>query len=68
MTHSPFGEVELIARLAGIFGAAPPEVALGIADDCAALDLGGPDYWLWTMDTLVERVEGPKHVLSMGQS
>jgi thiamine-monophosphate kinase len=56
MTHSPFGEVELIARLAGIFGVAPPEVVLGIADDCAALDLGGPDYLLWTVDTLVERV------------
>ncbi len=56
MTRIPVGEVELIARLAEIFGAAPPEVALGIADDCAALDLGGPDYLLWTVDTLVERV------------
>ncbi len=53
---SPLGEVELIARLAHIFGAAPPEVVLGIADDCAALDLGGPDYLLWTVDTLVEGV------------
>jgi thiamine-monophosphate kinase len=49
-------ELELIAQLADIFGAAPPEVALGIADDCAALDLGGPDYLLWTVDTLVEGV------------
>jgi thiamine-monophosphate kinase len=49
-------ELQLIARLAEIFGAAPPEVALGIADDCAALDLGGPDYLLWTLDTLVEGV------------
>jgi thiamine-monophosphate kinase len=67
MTHSPFGEVELIARLAGIFGAAPPEVALGIADDCAALDLGGPDYWLWTMDTLVERVHFDLAYISLAQ-
>ena len=57
MTRPPtFGEIELIARLADIFGAAPPEVALGIADDCAALDWGGPDFLLWTVDTLVEGV------------
>ncbi|MEJ2071739.1 MAG: thiamine-phosphate kinase [Syntrophobacterales bacterium] len=31
-------------------------MALGIADDCAALDLGGPDYLLWTMDTLMDGV------------
>jgi thiamine-monophosphate kinase len=67
MTHSPFGEVELIARLASIFGAAPPEVALGIADDCAALDLGGPDYLLWTMDTLVERVHFDLAYISLAQ-
>jgi hypothetical protein len=56
MTRHPLSENELIARLADIFEAAPPEVALGIADDCAALDLGGPDYLLWTMDSLVEGV------------
>jgi thiamine-monophosphate kinase len=67
MTHSTFGEVELIKRLAGIFGAAPPEVALGIADDCAALDLGGPDYWLWTVDTLVERVHFDLAYISLAQ-
>jgi thiamine-monophosphate kinase len=67
MTHTPFGEVELIARLAGIFGAAPPEVVLGIADDCAALDLGGPDYLLWTVDTLVERVHFDQAYISLDQ-
>ncbi len=67
MTHSPFGEVELIARLADIFGAAPPEVVLGIADDCAALDLGGPDYLLWTVDTLVERVHFDLAYISLRQ-
>jgi thiamine-monophosphate kinase len=67
MTHSPFGEVELIKRLAGIFGAAPPEVILGIADDCAALDLGGPDYLLWTIDTLVERVHFDLAYISLPQ-
>ncbi len=67
MTRTHFGEVELIARLAGIFGAAPPEVALGIADDCAALDLGGPDYLLWTVDTLVERVHFDLAYISLAQ-
>jgi thiamine-monophosphate kinase len=67
MTRTPFGEVELISRLAGIFGAAPPEVVLGIADDCAALDLEGPDYLLWTVDTLVERVHFDLAYISLSQ-
>ena len=67
MTRTPAGEVELIARLAEIFGAAPPGVALGIADDCAALDLGGPDYLLWTVDTLVEGVHFDLTYTSLGQ-
>ncbi len=50
------GEPALIEALARRFGAGPAEVVLGIGDDCAALDLGGPDYLLWTMDTLVEEV------------
>jgi thiamine-monophosphate kinase len=50
------GEPALIEALARRFGAGPAEVILGIGDDCAALDLGGPDYLLWTMDTLVEGV------------
>jgi thiamine-monophosphate kinase len=56
MTKPLTGEPALIEALARIFGAAPPEVVLGIGDDCAALDLGGPDYLLWTVDTLVEGV------------
>jgi thiamine-monophosphate kinase len=67
MTRTPFGEVELIECLAGIFGAAPPEVVLGIADDCAALDLGGPDFILWTVDTLVERVHFDLAYISLSQ-
>jgi thiamine-monophosphate kinase len=67
MTGPPFGEVELIKRLATIFGAAPPEVVLGIADDCAALDLEGPDYLLWTVDTLVERVHFDLAYISLRQ-
>jgi thiamine-monophosphate kinase len=56
MSSPPGGEVELIARLSQLLGEPPSEVILGIGDDCAVLDLGGPDYWLWTMDTLIEEV------------
>lgn len=67
MTSPPSGEVELIARLAQLFGAPPEEVAVGIGDDCAALDFGGPTYWLWTMDTLVEGVHFQADYLSPQQ-
>jgi thiamine-monophosphate kinase len=67
MTRPPLGEIELIAQLAEIFGAAPPEVFLGIADDCAALDLGGADYLLWTVDTLVEGVHFYLTYVSLSQ-
>jgi len=50
------GEPALIAALSRLFGPAPVEVALGIGDDCAALDLGGSHYLLWTVDTLIEGV------------
>jgi thiamine-monophosphate kinase len=49
-------EAALIAALHERFGPAPPEVILGIGDDCAAVSLDGSDYLLWTMDTLVEGV------------
>ena len=48
------GETALIEALSRLFGPTPAGVAVGIGDDCAALDLGGPDYLLWTMDTLLE--------------
>jgi thiamine-monophosphate kinase len=67
MTRHPSGELELIAQLAKIFGAAPPEVVLGISDDCAALDLGGADYLLWTVDTLVEGVHFDLTYVSLSQ-
>ncbi|MDP1762121.1 MAG: thiamine-phosphate kinase [Deltaproteobacteria bacterium] len=49
-------EWDLIAALSREFGPAPAGVILGIGDDCAALAGNGPDYLLWTMDTLVEGV------------
>src|SRR5512139_846911 len=49
-------EWDLIAALSREFGPAPAGVALGIGDDCAALEIPGSDYLLWTVDTLVEGV------------
>src|SRR3989339_368591 len=47
-------EWDLIAALGREFGPAPAGVVLGIGDDCAAIEIPGPDYLLWTVDTLVE--------------
>jgi len=67
MTRPPASEIEIIALLAKRFGAPPPGVVLGIGDDCAALDLGGPDYLLWTVDTLIEGVHFDLRYLSLAQ-
>ncbi len=48
------GEFPLIARLAEIVGRTRPDVAVGIGDDAAALDLGGEDLVLLTVDSQVE--------------
>jgi thiamine-monophosphate kinase len=49
-------EWDLIKALSREFGPAPAGVILGIGDDCAVLAGNGPDYLLWTVDTLVEGV------------
>ncbi|HLG61778.1 MAG TPA: thiamine-phosphate kinase [Ktedonosporobacter sp.] len=49
------GEFELIARLTGQL-TTRPDVALGVGDDCAILDLPGPDLLLLTCDSQVEGV------------
>ena len=49
-------ETALILALSRRFGAPPPEVVLGIGDDCAAIALDGGRCLLWTVDTLVEGV------------
>jgi thiamine-monophosphate kinase len=49
-------EWDLIKALSREFGPAPAGVILGIGDDCAAMETPGPDYLLWTVDTLVEGV------------
>ena len=60
-------ETALIEALSRRFGPAPPEVILGIGDDCAALSLNGDDYLLWTVDTLVERVHFDLSYTTLGQ-
>jgi thiamine-monophosphate kinase len=60
-------EWDLIAALSREFGPAPPQVILGIGDDCAALDLNGADYLLWTVDTLVEGVHFNLDYTSLAQ-
>ena len=52
----PASERELIEQMRRIFGPPPPEVILGIGDDCAVLASRPGEYLLWTMDTLVEGV------------
>ena len=49
-------EWDLINALSREFGPAPGGVILSIGDDCAAIEIPGPDYLLWTVDTLVEGV------------
>ncbi|MBI4794852.1 MAG: thiamine-phosphate kinase, partial [Deltaproteobacteria bacterium] len=61
------GESALIAALNRLFGPAPAEVAVGIGDDCAALAVAGPDYLLWTVDTLIEGVHFDLSYFSLPQ-
>lgn len=48
------GEFLLIEHLARIAGRSRPDVVVGIGDDAAALDLGGEDLVLLTVDSQVE--------------
>ena len=67
MTKPLFGEPALIEALARGFGTGPPEVIVGIGDDCAVLDAGGGDYLLWTVDTLLEGVHFDLSYTSLSQ-
>jgi len=60
-------ETALILALSRRFGAPPPEVVLGIGDDCAAIALDGDRYLLWTVDTLVEGVHFDLSYTSLAQ-
>jgi thiamine-monophosphate kinase len=61
------GEVALIEALAWEFGPPPPDVILGIGDDCAALALNRGRYLLWTLDTLTEGVHFDLSYMSLAQ-
>lgn len=60
-------EWDLINALSREFGPAPAGVILGIGDDCAAIEIPGPDYLLWTVDTLVEGVHFDLAYTSLAQ-
>jgi thiamine-monophosphate kinase len=60
-------EWDLIKALSREFGPAPPGVILGIGDDCAAIEIPGPEYLLWTVDTLVEGVHFDLAYTSLSQ-
>jgi thiamine-monophosphate kinase len=55
MNNPGLGEFELIARLTGNL-ATRGDVALGVGDDCAILDIGGDNWLLATCDSQVEGV------------
>jgi thiamine-monophosphate kinase len=65
--HPLSGEVALIEVLRQRFGPPPAGVILGIGDDCAAIDAGGGEYLLWTVDTLVEGIHFDLSFTSLGQ-
>jgi thiamine-monophosphate kinase len=56
MRLSEIGEFGFINRIAAMGAAPRPSVIKGIGDDCAVIDVGGPDYLLVTTDLLVEKV------------
>jgi thiamine-monophosphate kinase len=60
-------EWDLINALNREFGPTPAGVILGIGDDCAAIEIPGPDYLLWTVDTLVEGVHFDLAYTSLSQ-
>ena len=60
-------EWDLINALSREFGPAPPGVILGIGDDCAAIEIPGSEYLLWTVDTLVEGVHFDLAYTSLSQ-
>ncbi|MBM4274889.1 MAG: thiamine-phosphate kinase [Deltaproteobacteria bacterium] len=61
------GETAFIEALAREFGTPPPDVILGIGDDCAALAVDGDRYLLWTVDTMAEGVHFDLSYMSLAQ-
>ncbi len=66
MSISALGEFELIARLtAGLTSRA--DIALGVGDDCAILDLGSDQQLLATCDSQVEDIHFTLHTFTPEQ-
>ncbi len=61
------GEFGLIERLARIVGVERPDVVVGIGDDVAVLDVGGPDWLLATVDCQIEDVHFLRHAIPPDQ-
>jgi thiamine-monophosphate kinase len=55
----PLSEFELIRQFFASLGASRADVALGVGDDAALLDLGGPELLVLCVDTLVSGVHFP---------
>jgi thiamine-monophosphate kinase len=56
MKLSEIGEFGFIDRIAPLGDIRSEGIIKGIGDDCAVIDMGGPDYLLITTDLLVEKV------------
>ncbi len=64
MKLQDIGEFGFIERIAPLGMIRPEGVVKGIGDDCAVIDMGGPDYLLVTTDLVVERVHFLKDLAS----
>ncbi|MDQ7029288.1 MAG: thiamine-phosphate kinase [Ardenticatenia bacterium] len=67
MNVGDVGEFGLIARLARIVGSERPDVVVGIGDDVAVLDVGGPRWLVATVDAHVEGVHFLRHLITPQQ-
>lgn len=56
MKIEKIGEFELIERLARSLNKPGKNVVVGIGDDAAVIDIGTPDYMLFTTDMLIENI------------
>jgi thiamine-monophosphate kinase len=67
MRLADLGEFGIIDRIRRLLPAPPSDVVVGIGDDVAVLDTGGPHYLLATCDIQVEDVHFLRHGISPQQ-